>query len=235
MKLPILVSLAHAGTVVPDEVKALTRIARKDIVADGDEQAAEVYLPLRDHVTHFMTTEIARAFVDLNRAPDDFRKDGVIKTHTCWDVPIYERQPGEELIAELLERYYHPYHEKLRDLARTGSVRVGIDCHTMAAHGPPVAPDPGRHRPAACVSDADGACDRSWTEALAARLAEALGEEVRINDPFKGGYITRAHAAELPWLQLEVSRGDFATIEEKALAVRTALEHWSKRVFDESG
>jgi formiminoglutamase len=232
MRLPILVSVPHAGTMTPDEVKSLSRVKREDVIRDGDEQAADIYLPLRNHVAHVVTTDIARAFLDLNRAPDDFRKDGVIKTHTCWDVPIYDKQPDDELVATLLERYYHPYHERLRTLALTGDVRVGIDCHTMVAYGPPVGPDPGRPRPAACVSDADGACDRSWTEELAVQLARALGSEVRINDPFKGGYTTREHAAELPWLQLEISRGDFASIEEKALAVRVALENWSKRVLD---
>ena len=231
MRLPVLVSVPHAGTMMPDELRSLACIAANDIVKDGDEQAGDIYLPLREHVVHLVTTDIARAFVDVNRAPDDIRRDGVIKTHTCWDVPIYNSPPGEELVARLLERYYHPYHGKLRELALAGDVRVGIDCHTMAAHGPPVGPDPGRLRPAACVSDADGACDRTWTEALAEELAEAVGREVRINDPFKGGYITRKHAAELPWLQLEISRGAFASVEEKAFAVRTALENWSKRVL----
>jgi N-formylglutamate deformylase len=229
MKLPILMSVPHAGTRTPDEVASLVRISPADVIADGDEQAADIYLPLRGHVAHVVTTDIARVFVDVNRAADDFRKDGVVKTHSCWDVPVYTRQPDEALVSTLLAAYYNPYHERLRDLGR--EVRVGIDCHTMAAVAPPVAPDPGQTRPAACVSDADGSCERGWTEALAMRLREALGGEVRINDPFKGGYITRSHAAERPWLQLEISRGDFASAEEKSAAVRTALTAWAGEVF----
>jgi formiminoglutamase len=231
MTLPILLSIPHAGTMIPRELESLARIATDDIIKDGDEQAAEIYLPLRDDVVHVESTDIARAFVDLNRAPDDFRKDGVIKTHTCWDVPIYVSAPDDELVAKLLQRYYDPYHERLRELALAGHVRVGVDCHTMAAVGPPVGPDPGQARPVACVSDADGTCDRAWTEELATQLTESLGGEVRINDPFKGGYITRTHAAHLPWLQLEVSRGDFTSVGQKTTAVRTALEKWSTRVL----
>jgi N-formylglutamate amidohydrolase len=63
MKLPILVSVPHAGTQIPAELEALTHIAMDDVVKDGDEQAAEVYLPLRDDVAHVVTTDIARAFV----------------------------------------------------------------------------------------------------------------------------------------------------------------------------
>jgi N-formylglutamate amidohydrolase len=232
MRLPILLSVPHAGTKIPDELRSIAEISDRDIVEDGDEQAAEIFLPLRELVEHIVTTEIARAFVDLNRARDDLRKDGVIKTHTCWDVPIYASPPDGELITRLLERYYDPYHERLRALAASGDARVGIDCHTMVAYGPPVGPDPGRPRPAACVSDADGACERGWAESLAAQLAQTLGGEVRINDPFTGGYITREHAAGLPWLQLEISRGDFLPVKKKASAVREALTVWARRVFD---
>ena len=99
MKLPILVSIPHAGTMMPDEVKSIARIATDDVLKDGDEQAAEIYLPLRDHVVHLVTTDIARAFVDLIRAADDFRMVGFIITLTCWDFPIYRCNPHEEVVA----------------------------------------------------------------------------------------------------------------------------------------
>jgi formiminoglutamase len=232
MKLPILVSVPHAGTEMPDELRPLACIDREAVIKDGDEQAAEIYLPLKDCVAHLVTTDIARAFVDLNRDRDDFAKDGVIKTHTCWDVPIYRSPPDDALVAELLSRYYEPYHERLRELAGTGEVRVGLDCHTMAATGPPVAPDPGKLRPEVCVSDADYTCDRRWTQTLASLLGRHLGGRATVNDPFKGGYITRTQAAELPWLQLEISRGSFASAAEKARAVREALIEWCKWLED---
>lgn len=232
MKLPLIVSVPHAGTKTPIELQSLSCVDGEEVIRDGDEQAAEIYLPLGEHVAHLVTTGIARAFVDLNRAEDDFRKDGVIKTHTCWDVPIYRRAPRAETVASVLARHYHPYHERLRELASDGYVRAGVDCHTMAAFGPPVGPDAGRERPAACVSDADGStCEPAWTRELAAQLEAALGGEVWINDPFRGGYITRAHAAELPWLQLEVSRGPFLTVVAKRKAILDALTAWCTEIF----
>jgi formiminoglutamase len=231
MKLPILVSLPHAGLGMPPEVSGIVSLAQDDVVKDGDEQAAGVFLELRDRVAGFVTTDIARAFVDVNRDERDFSKDGVVKTHTCWDVPVYGKQPGQELIERLLGKYYHPYHKRLEALATNPDIRVGVDCHTMAAVGPPVAPDSGRRRPAACVSDADGACDPGWTRELAGQLETAIGGEVKINDPFKGGYITRRHARSLPWLQLELSRGDFMDVSEKRDAVARALAGWCEAVF----
>ena len=141
MRLPLLLSVPHAGLSVPPEAQPNCILTPKEIEADGDVGAAEIY-DLESDVTAFLTTDIARAIVDLNRAEDDRQKDGVVKTHTCWDVPVYDPFPSEQIIEALLEGYYRPYHARLRELATTG-VRLGVDCHTMAAEGPPVGPDPG--------------------------------------------------------------------------------------------
>jgi N-formylglutamate deformylase len=231
--LPIVLSVPHAGTRMPPEVEPYACLSREEVVRDGDEQAAGIYLPSRSHVAHLVTTDVARAFVDLNRAEDDFRPDGVVKTHTCWDVPVYREFPPEDVIERLLERYHRPFHERLRELALGGEARVGVDAHTMAAVAPPVAPDPGSPRPAACVSDGYGVtCDPAWTRELARCLETALGAEVRINDPFQGGHIVRSHAGELPWVQLEISRGGETTVERKQIGVLEALRHWCGELPD---
>ena len=42
-----------------------------------------------------------------------------------------------------------------------------------------------------------------------------FGNNVSVNHPFRGGYITRTHASELPWIQLEISRAPFMNNQEK--------------------
>ena len=117
MRLPLLISVPHAGVMVPPEVAAQCVLTPEDIIADGDEGAREVY-GIADEVKHFVTTDVARAIVDINRAPDDRRTDGVVKTETCWGVKIYREFPSEECVARLLKRYYFPYHEKLGEYGR---------------------------------------------------------------------------------------------------------------------
>jgi formiminoglutamase len=206
-------------------VDGLCTLTEEEIAADGDVGAAEIYQVAQD-VEAYVLADVARAIVDLNRAEDDRRKDGVVKTHTCWDVPVYRQPLSEDLIQTLLERYHRPYHRRLTELGRSGRFRVGVDCHTMAAHGPPVGPDPGIERPWVCVGDGDGACPQSWVRALADRFREALGGHVSINVPFRGGYIVRAHGSEMPWLQLELSRAPFRSSQEKRMAVLQALRRW---------
>lgn len=103
---------------------------------------------------------------------------------------------------------------------------LGIDCHTMAAKGPPIGPDPGKERPLVCLSNADGTCPQSWMEALARYLEQVFETEVSINFPFAGGYIIRSHAAELPWVQIEFSRAPVFSTVEKQRRFLAALEKW---------
>ncbi len=223
MTLPLLLSVPHAGLDIPDELREFNALTDDEIAADGDVGAAEIYA-YADEVAHLVTTPIARAFIDINRAPDDVRKDGVVKSHTCWDVPVWKQRPDDALFAEVIERYHAPYHARLAGLA--GKTAVAVDCHTMAAVGPPVAPDPGRPRPLACIGIGDGTCPRPWAEALAKHLRTTLGGLVTINDPFRGGYVIRHHSAAMPWLMLELSRTDELSVATKHGAVLAALQEW---------
>jgi formiminoglutamase len=229
MTLPLLVSVPHAGLSVPPEAQPYCILTPREIAEDGDEGAAEIYA-LRSEVAAYQTTPVARAIVDLNRAPDDRRADGIFKTHTCWNVPVYREFPPERVIETLLERYYWPYHEGLRRLGRGPEVMVGVDCHTMLAKGPPIGPGPGIDRPWACVSNADSTCPQPWIESMQSCLQEALEGLVTINDPFRGGHITRTHSAELPWVQLELSRAPFLTLAEKRQRVLHALRRWCVKI-----
>ena len=229
MTLPLLLSVPHAGVLVPDEVKELVILSEQQIVEDGDEGAAEIYFPLEKEVALFVTTDVARAIVDMNRAEDDRRKDGIIKTHTCWDVPIYRQPLSEEHVEFLIEKYYRPYHARLNHFP--DAIKLGIDCHTMAAEGPPVGPDPGETRPAICLSNADGTCPQEWIDSLAECLVETIEAEVSINYPFKGGHIIRSHSAELPWVQLELSRAPFLNNIEKGKQVMNAFQQWCIKIF----
>ena len=224
MTLPLLFSVPHAGLTVPSEIENLCLLTKKEIIEDGDEGAAEIYLPLQNQVFALVTTAVARAIVDMNRAADDRRKDGVIKTHTCWDVQIYREPPSESIMTELMEIYYKPYHASLTKYAR--QVKCGIDCHTMAAQGPPVGPDAGEERPQVCISNADGTCPKEWITTLADCFKKVFEKDVSINHPFKGGYIVRSHARELPWIQLELSRAPYFSNEEKNFRVLEALKNW---------
>ena len=136
MTLPILVSVPHAGLRVPAELASACLLTPAQIAEDGDEHAAAIY-DIASEVEHYVTTDIARAVVDLNRAEDDRRPDGVVKTHTCFNVPVWREPLGAPAVEWLLARHHRPYHARLGVLAGQ-DVRLAVDCHTMLAVGPPM-------------------------------------------------------------------------------------------------
>jgi N-formylglutamate deformylase len=221
--LPLLISVPHAGLNVPPEVKEICTLTEQQIVEDGDEGAAEIY-SIQEEVVSLVTTDVARAIVDLNRAEDDRRTDGVVKTHTIWEVPIYSKPLSGGLVETLLAKYHRPYHNQLSTLAK--NAKLGVDCHTMAAVGPPVASDAGDERPLICLGNAEGTCSESWLNRLAECLENSFQVDVSINSPFKGGHIIRSHAHELPWVQVELSRAPFLSIAQKRSYLLKALSDW---------
>ena len=226
--LPILISVPHAGLRVPPEVAPGCLLAPAEIAADGDEHAAAIY-DIAAAVEHFVTTDVARAVVDLNRAEDDRRPDGVVKTRTCFDAPVWREPLAEEVVEALIARHHRPYHARLAELAGRG-VRLGVDCHTMLAVGPPIGPGPGLERPRVCLGNAGFTCPRGWMDCLARSFREWFGPRVTVNEPFPGGFITRSHAAEMPWVQLELSRAPFASDADKRRRVLSALEAALERI-----
>ncbi|UCF79152.1 MAG: N-formylglutamate amidohydrolase [Candidatus Eiseniibacteriota bacterium] len=230
MKLPLLLSVPHAGLTIPPEAKPYCRLTSDDVMRDSDEGAAQIY-NLAEHVDRFVTTDVARAIVDLNRAESDRTADGVVKTHTCWSVKVYDCFPPEEVVEQLLCLYYRPYHERLEE-GYIESVRLGLDCHTMAQVGPPVGPDAGKARPLVCLGDARGTTlPAGWMDCLTGCFLRAFDGDVKVNEPFAGGYITRTHGKRRPWVQVELSREPSFSMDEKRERVLRALEEFCTETF----
>jgi N-formylglutamate deformylase len=222
--LPLLISVPHGGVTIPPEVNDICILEHEDIVADGDDGAREIY-SIQDRVTAFVTAGVARAIVDVNRSPDDRRDDGVVKRITIWNKPVYRLPPDENVIRTLLSKYYEPYHQQLSTMSKK-DVILGIDCHTMVAEAPPIDAVPGKARPDICLSNGDGTCPEDMLLRLRSCLEKAFQRNIAINDPFRGGYIIRSHAAELPWVQLEMARRDFMTIEKKRECIVKAFSEF---------
>ncbi len=213
--LPVLLSIPHGGMDVPAEVRDRVSLGPLDIHDDIDPFVREIY-DLGPKVATVVATHIPRTFVDLNRARDDRpprNPDGVVKTLTCVGKEIYAR--GKELdaalIDTLLERYYAPYHQRLRAAVHNSTIKLALDCHSMQAVGPQISPDVGQPRPLFCLGNARGqACPPETARRLAdclRRAFELQEHEVTLNQPFSGGYITRTYGGRpLPWIQVEMNR-----------------------------
>lgn len=229
MTLPLILSVPHSGNWIPSEVEDICLLSPEDIIKDQDRGAKEIFLPLKQHVKSLVAAQVARVIIDVDRAKDDFSEDGVIKTITRWSEPVFRLLPSEEIIEELLSKYYFPYHAALAN--NTKHAKLGIDCHTAVPIGLSSGPDPGRERPLICLSNANQTCPWPWLYSLAYVLGQKFKCEVSINKPFSGGHIIRSNSKDIPWIQLTFSQTSDPSVKEKKDRLLSALKDWCKYNF----
>jgi N-formylglutamate amidohydrolase len=158
---------------------------------------------------------LPRAYLDLNRAPDELDPAlidgihrpahnprvssglGVIPRVVANGRAIYR---GKLPLAEAehrIARVWHPYHNALRRLIDESHARFGqavlIDCHSMPHEAIDAHSRPGTLRPDVVLGDRFGAAaGREVMEQVEAAFASA-GLRVARNSPFAGAYIAQAY------------------------------------------
>lgn len=231
---PLLVSVPHDGTFVPDEIaQRLTPAARR--VPDTDWHIARLYAFARELGASMIVPTHSRYVVDLNRSEDDVSLyPGQNTTGLCPVVrfsgePVYlqGREPTPDEIAERVERYWRPYHQALRmELDRLWAVHgraVLWEGHSIRGELPFLFQ--GR-LPDMNLGTAGGtSCSPALQQRLEAVLAGQEEFDSVVNGRFKGGHITRHYgdpASGIEAVQMETSQraymdeASFAYDEAKA-------------------
>lgn len=172
-----------------------------------------------DCAPHFGATFIKagapRAFVDLNRAPDELdpaliegvrRKGhnprissglGVIPRVVANGRAIYRGKISQSEADRRIETYWKPYHATLQGLLDTAFQRHGqavlIDCHSMPHEAMDNVARAGAPRPDIVLGDRFGAAaSGDVVDRVEAAFASA-GFVVTRNTPFAGAYIAQAY------------------------------------------
>jgi len=216
--IPLLVSLPHDGTRVPDELAArMTAEARA--VPDTDWFVSRLYDFAGRMGASVLVPEFSRYVVDLNRPPDDVSLyPGQNTTGLCPAVrfdgePVYlpGQAPTDEEVAGRVRRYWQPYHDALAgELARLKTLHgraVLWEGHSIRSELPFLFQ--GR-LPDLNLGTANGA---TCLPATQARLEQVLAEQTDYrwvaNGRFKGGHITRHYgqpAQGVEAVQLELAQ-----------------------------
>jgi N-formylglutamate deformylase len=213
---PLLVSMPHVGTDIPDEVAARLAPAAAPRT-DTDWHLDRLYTFAEEMGASMLSARWSRYVIDLNRPPEDTNLyPGQDTTRLCpVDTFARERlyQPGMEPdraeIERRLQRYWRPYHERLgaeleRLLALHGRVLLW-DAHSIAS----VVPRFFEGRlPDLNFGTADRTSCALQLEGEIIRAAEAHDRYGFVfNGRFKGGYITRFYgrpAQNVHAIQLEM-------------------------------
>jgi N-formylglutamate deformylase len=218
---PLLVSIPHAGTHVPEALyERLTAAARE--LPDTDWHVDRLYDFAAELGAGMLVATHSRYVVDLNRPPDDAplypgaHGTGLCPTTLFNGTALY--LPGRVTdaieVSERLDQYWRPYHEQLAaELARLRAehgVALLFDAHSIRSVVPRLFE--GR-LPDLNLGTAGGA---SAAETLQERLFEvckaADGYSSVLNGRFTGGYTTRHYgdpANSIHAVQLELAQATY--------------------------
>jgi N-formylglutamate deformylase len=198
--IPLLVSMPHVGTDIPDDIAA--RMAPCALTrADTDWHLKELYGFLAEMGASTIAARWSRYVIDLNRPPEDtnlypgLSTTGLCPVDTFGSEQLYRdgQAPDEMEVRARLQRYWQPYHSQLRAeldrlLALHGRV-VLWDAHSIAS----VVPRFFEGRlPDLNFGTAQGTSCAAGMEAAVLGVARAQDDfTVAVNGRFKGGHITR--------------------------------------------
>jgi N-formylglutamate deformylase len=202
---PLLVSLPHDGTALPETMAArVTPAAAR--VPDTDWHVGRLYAFARELGASVIAPRWSRYVADLNRDPEGLAlypgraETALVPVTTFAGEPIYApgAAPDTAELASRRQVYWQPYHDALAaELARMRAAHPRVvvwDGHSIRSRVPMFFD--GR-LPDFNLGTASGAsCTSALQETLAGILrhradGETGGYSHVVNGRFKGGYITR--------------------------------------------
>ena len=238
---PLLVSIPHDGTHVPDAIAARLAPGARG-VPDTDWHVARLYAFARELGASVLVPTHSRYVIDLNRSEDDTslypgqNTTGLCPVRQFDGSPVYleGQEPSPDEVRARVDTYWRPYHQALdaelqRLLQAHGRV-VLWEAHSIRGELPWLFP--GR-LPDLNLGTAGGvSCSPELAERLALALAHQDGYDWVANGRFKGGHITRHYGRPelgVEAVQLEIAQrcymdeASFAWDAAKAGALQEVL------------
>ena len=220
---PLVCAVPHAGRAYPAALMRDSAVPRSVLEGLEDRHADLLVHDLVADGAVAIVARVARAWIDLNRAPEEIDPAMSLDAAGSWPsarvrgglglIPrrlgareLIARLPGMAEVRERLAHAHLPYHRAiataLADAVGRHGFAVLLDCHSM----PPLR---GVRAPRLVIGDRHGrSAERHVTDG-AVRAAGASGHGVALNAPYAGAYTLDRHGKPLEGvhaLQLEIDR-----------------------------
>ena len=221
----------HSGRAYSAAFLAQTVLSDHAIRSSEDAFVDQVFGAATGHGAPLLVADVPRAYLDLNRAPDEFDPAviegiarvphnprissglGVIPRVVSGGRLIYRGKLGLAEAEARIAAVWHPYHRALRQLLddthRAFGEAVLIDCHSMPHEAIDGHGRPGQPKPDVVLGDRFGAAaGRHVMDAVEAAFQRA-GLRVARNTPFAGAFIAQSYgrpSARRHVIQVEIDR-----------------------------
>lgn len=230
----------HSGRAYPADFLRTAILNEQEIRSSEDAFVDDLFSSAVDHGAPLLQAQAPRAYLDLNRGPEELDPSvvdgvrrvahnpriasglGVIPRVVSNGRAIYRGKITLHEAHDRISRVWHPYHDMLQTLLDEAQHEFGeailIDCHSMPHEALENVGPPGAARPDVVLGDRFGAAAASSVvEQVEAAFASA-GFKVARNMPFAGAYICqhygrpsrRNHA-----VQVEINRSLY--MDEKTI------------------
>ena len=236
IKYPLIVSVPHAGTVFPEECLPFIGVDVKKLRSNEDLFVNDIVLPLADEGIPFISMNVARSFIDVNRDKIEldakmfynYPKDKlIIENHRCRfglglihridadSHPIYNGLLSYNEVQDRIKNVYDVYHKRLNQIINKCVKKFGgcmiIDCHSMPSKICNIIPLSDSMD--FCIGDLfSQSCPQNMSNFIENTLKEK-GYNVSLNVPYSGAFITFNYCQprkKIYTLQLEINRGIYS-------------------------
>ncbi|MFW7381205.1 MAG: N-formylglutamate amidohydrolase [Oligoflexus sp.] len=216
-EVPIIINVPHAGVWFPPEDQRLFKAEITQHPPDTDWFVDQLYDFAPSMGASLMKANISRYVIDLNRPSngqslyqDGRSTPGLLPQQTFQGQDIYQEVVDvHSLKTKRISLYYEPYYEKLEALIQQKKERFGccllIDAHSIKRRVPSVRAE----------AFADIILGNNLGQSCDAKIIDLAQEilsshyQVKVNEPFQGGHITRSFARPkegIHCLQIEMSQ-----------------------------
>lgn len=234
---PMLTSAAifsspHSGCAYPEDLVRRSRLDSLALRASEDAYVDTLFAEAPLWGAPLIAATAPRAYVDLNRAPEEMDPAvvqgvratglnprvaaglGVIPRIVAEGRPIYNGKISLEEARRRIKLWHTPYHQRLDELMAQSAAKFGyallFDCHSMPTDALRAAPKVNGKRPEIVIGDRFGTSATRPMVMAAVSAFESAGFAVACNAPFAGGHITQRYGRPSQnWhaIQIEIDRG----------------------------
>ena len=222
-RLPVLLSIPHAGRVYPDWLSDMARGGRKALETLEDPLVDELARPAIKAGIGAVIALAPRAAIDCNRGEDEIDPAvvrtaitsrptarargglGIVPARTAAQGNLWLHPIGQSDLDARLDAAHRPYHRaihaELERMRHEFGCALLIDCHSM--------PPPAGGVPPVVIGDRFGRSAARWLTADALALVRNCGLDVGLHDPVAGGPVIERHGNPrrgIHALQLEIDR-----------------------------